>query len=87
MGLLYATLRTVGTIAASTVATRVAGLWAPSGLGGHLGRPGVFGVAFALNAAGIADSNDASLLLATIVVGTIASEFAALLLPPRATDQ
>ncbi|HWN85453.1 MAG TPA: hypothetical protein VNN99_09885 [Vicinamibacterales bacterium] len=87
LGLLYATLRTVGTIAASTVATRVAGLSAPSGLAGHLVRPGVFGVAFALNAAGIVGSGEASLLLATIVVGTIASEFAALLLPPRATDQ
>ena len=87
LGLLYATLRTVGTIAASTVATRVAGLSAPSGLAGHLVRPGVFGVSFALNAAGIVGSDDASLLLATIVVGTIASEFAALLLPPRAADQ
>jgi len=86
LGLLYATLRTVGAIAASTGAARVAGRRTSGDLAGHLIRPGVFGVAFALNAAGIAGGGDASLLLATIVLGTIGAELAALLLPLRPMD-
>jgi hypothetical protein len=85
LGLLYVTLRTVGAIA-STVAARVAGRRTSDGLAGHLIRPGVFGVAFALNAAGIV-GGDASLPLATIVLGTIGAELAALLLPLRPMDQ
>jgi hypothetical protein len=46
-------------------------------------RPGVFGVAFAVNAAGVTGGNHAT-LLGTLVVGTIATECAALLLSPRA---
>lgn len=87
LGLLYATLRTVGAIAASKGAARVAGQRTSGDLAGHLIRPGVFGVAFALNATGIAGGGDASLLLATIVLGTIGSELAALLLPLRPVDQ
>jgi hypothetical protein len=87
LGVLYAALRTVGTIAASTVAARVSGVRTSHDLAGRLIRPGVFGVAFALNAAGIAGGGGASMLLATVAVGTIASEFAALLLPTRPTDQ
>jgi hypothetical protein len=56
-------------------------------LAAHLIRPGVFGVAFALNAADAAGGDDASLLLAAVVVGTISSEFVALLLPARPADQ
>lgn len=85
LGVLYAALRTVGTIAASTVAAHVTGLRTRD-VADRLIRPGVFGVAFALNAAGIVDG-EASFLLATVVVGTIGSEFAALLLPSRPRDQ
>jgi len=42
----------------------------------------VFGVAFALNAAR-AIGADASVLLTTVVVGTIGSELVAVFLPPR----
>lgn len=82
LGLVYVMLRAVGTLAGGMAATRVAGKQLPGDLGRHLLRPGVFGVAFALNAASVA-GGDASILLATIVVGAIGSEFAALLLPPR----
>jgi hypothetical protein len=87
LGVLYAALRTVGTIAASRVAARVAGLRTSGDLAAHLIRPGVFGVAFALNAADAAGGDDASLLLAAVVVGTISSEFVALLHPARPADQ
>ena len=64
------------------MASRVAGVNAPRDLGLHLLPPGVFGVAFALNAASVAGA-DASMLLAAVVVGTIGSELVAVLLPPR----
>jgi hypothetical protein len=86
LGLLYTTLRTVGAIAGSLVATRVAGLQASDDLATHLIRPGVFGVAFALNVGGVGGVGDASLLLASVVVGTIGSEIAALLFSARPID-
>jgi hypothetical protein len=82
LGLLYASLRTVGTLAASATAARLAGLRRSRAVVGHLARPGVFGVAFALNVADSAGGSVASLLLAMVVIGTIASEFAALMLRP-----
>jgi len=78
----YVLLRVVGKLAGGTVARRAAGTRVPRDLGFHLLSPGVFGVAFALNAARAAGS-DASVLLTTVVVGTIGSELAALLLQPR----
>ena len=48
----------------------------------HLLPPGVFGVAFALNAAGVAGA-DASVLLAAVVGGTIGAELVVPLLPAR----
>jgi hypothetical protein len=62
------------------VAARIAGANAPRDLGLHLLPPGVFGVALALNAAGVV-GGDASMLLAAVVAGTIASELVAVMLP------
>jgi hypothetical protein len=82
LGLIYAILRVAGTLIAGQLAAHVGKPHVSGDLGRQLLRPGVFGVAFALNAATIA-GGDASILLATVVAGTIASEAAALLLPPR----
>ena len=81
LGAVYLVLRVVGQLAAGEVARRAAGLEAPRDLGFHLLPPGVFGVAFALNAVSVVDH--ASILLAAVVTGTIGSEFVALLLAPK----
>jgi hypothetical protein len=82
LGLLYVLVRIVGVVAGSRLASRIAGMRParPPAL-----RPGVFGVAFALNVANVADS-DASLLLTTVVVGTVGAEVAAMLLSPRSGE-
>jgi hypothetical protein len=79
-------MRVVGQLGGGTVARRVAGVNAPRDLGLHLLPPGVFGVAFALNAVSIVGA-DASMLLAAVVAGTIGSELVALLLPPRSVSE
>jgi hypothetical protein len=78
----YVVLRVVGQLAGGTMARRVAGVNAPRDLGLHLLPPGVFGVAFALNAFSVVGA-DASMLLGAVVAGTIGSELVALFLPPR----
>jgi len=78
----YLVLRVVGKLAGGTVARRAAGVNSPRDLGLYLLPPGVFGVAFALNAVNVVGA-DASVLLTAVVAGTIGSEFVALLLPPR----
>jgi hypothetical protein len=82
LGAGYVVLRVVGQLASGTVARRVAGVNAPRDLGLYLLPPGVFGVAFALNAVSVVGA-DATMLLATVVAGTIGSELVALVLPPR----
>ncbi len=82
----YVLLRVVGKLAGGTAARRAVGTRVPRDLGLHLLSPGVFGVAFALNAARAVGA-DASLLLTTVVVGTIGSELIALLLQPRRVDE
>jgi hypothetical protein len=82
LGLVYAILRVAGTLIAGRLAAHVGRPHLSGDLGRPLLRPGVFGVAFVLNAATVA-GGDASILLATVVAGTIGSEAAALLLPPR----
>ena len=57
----------LGQLAGGTVATRVVGANAPRDLVLHLLPPGVFGVAFALNAVSVVGA-DASVLLAAVVV-------------------
>jgi hypothetical protein len=64
------------------MARRTDGVNAPRDLGFHLLPPGVFGVAFALNAVSVVGV-DASILLGAVVAGTIGSEFVALLAPAR----
>jgi hypothetical protein len=82
LGVTYLALRVVGQLAGGIVARRAAGVNVPRDLGLYLLPPGVFGVAFALNAASVVGA-DAAVLLAAVVVGTIGSELVALLLPPR----
>jgi hypothetical protein len=78
----YVVLRVAGRLAGGLTVRRLVGVHAPLDLGRHLLPPGVFGVAFALNAISVAGA-DASMLLAAVVVGTIGSELVALRLPPR----
>jgi hypothetical protein len=82
LGAGYVVLRVFGQMAGSTLARRVAGVHAPRDLGLYLLPPGVFGVAFALNAVSVVGP-DASMLLAAVVAGTIGAEIVALLLLPR----
>jgi hypothetical protein len=82
LGAAYLALRVVGQLAGGLLGRRVTGLKAPHDLGLHLLPPGVFGVAFALNAAMVL-GDDAAVLLAAVVLGTIGSEIVAFLLPPR----
>ncbi len=82
LGALYLVLRAVGLLVGGMVARRAAGVNAPRDLGFHLLPPGVFGVAFALNAVSVVGA-DASLLLAAVVAGTIGSEFLSVFLPGR----
>lgn len=86
LGAGYVVLRAAGRLAGGMVARRVAGVNAPRDLGLHLLPPGVFGVAFALNAVSVAGA-DASMLLAAVVAGTIGSELVAILLPPRSKGE
>jgi Kef-type K+ transport system membrane component KefB len=82
LGGAYVGLRVAGQLAAGLVASRVVGVNAPRDLGLHLLPPGVFGVGFALNAGSVVGA-DASLLLAVVVAGTLASELIAVRFPPR----
>ena len=80
-GAVYLALRVAGQLAGGLVATRVSGGKVPRDVGFHLLPPGVFGVAFALNAVSVVGA-DASILLAAVVAGTVGAEFGALLLSP-----
>jgi hypothetical protein len=82
LGAGYVVLRIAGRLAGGMLARPIAGVNAPRDLGLHLLPPGVFGVAFALNAVSVAGA-DASMLLAAVVAGTIGSELVAVLLPSR----
>lgn len=86
LGAGYVVLRLAGRLAGGMVARRVIGINAPPDLGLHLVPPGVFGVAFALNAVSVAGA-DAAVLLAAVVLGTIGSEVVAVQLPPRSAGQ
>jgi hypothetical protein len=77
VGGLYTLLRILGAFAGGAVARRVIDGRASGDLSRHLLRPGVFGVAFAVNAAGLTTEAQGSLLLTGIVVGTIGAEVAA----------
>jgi hypothetical protein len=82
-GAAYVVCRVVGRLASGAAVRAAQGGAASTGdLTAHLLHPGVFGVAFALNAAGVLGP-DASVLLGTVVVGTIGSELVAHALSTR----
>jgi hypothetical protein len=86
LGLGYGALRVAGQLAAGAIARRVRAVNGPGDLGLHLLPPGVFGVALALDAGAVVGA-DASLLLAAVVVGTIASELVAVPLSHRSVRE
>jgi hypothetical protein len=86
LGAGYLGLRFVGQLAGGALARRVAGNRVPPDLGLSLLPPGVFGVAFALNAVSVVGA-DASILLAAVVTGTIGAEIIALLFPRRTVSE
>ncbi len=81
----YLVLRVVGRLAGGLAVRRLRLLKAPRDLSRRLLPPGVFGVAFALNVT-LDLGGGASVLLSAVVIGTIASEIVAFLLPPRKVD-
>lgn len=76
LGAGYLVLRVIAQLASRTLVRRVADAQAPADLGLHLLPPGVFGVAFALNAVTVIGA-DAAVAHAAVVVGTIAAELLA----------
>ena len=78
----YVAVRVAAHLAAGALARRVTGAGAPEDLGRYFLAPGVFGVAFALNAV-TAIGDDASIVHAAVVAGTIGSELVAVVLRPR----
>jgi hypothetical protein len=82
-GAVFVALRVAARLAGALVAQRTRnGVDSSADLIPHLLAPGVFGVAFALNAAGVL-GRDASALLGTVVLGTIGSELVAHVLSSR----
>lgn len=73
LGAGYLLIRVIAQLAGSALARRVVGANAPADLGVQLLPPGVFGVAFALNAVSVIGA-DAAVVLSAVVVGTIGSE-------------
>jgi hypothetical protein len=86
LGVVYVGLRVLGKLVGGAGAGSVLGGKAPRDLGLHLLPPGVFGVAFALNAAAVLNDAHAPVVITAVVVGTIASELIAVVLPPRSAD-
>ena len=86
LGVAYVVLRALGKLAGGAAARGVLGWRAPRDLGLHLLPPGVFGVAFALNAAAVVSDAHAPALITAVVAGTIASELVAVFLPPRSAE-
>jgi hypothetical protein len=85
-GTAYVLARAGGVLLGAWWVRRVVSKHAPRDLGRRLLQPGVFGVAFALNASSSSGTNG-SMLLATVVLGTIGAEIAALLLPPQSSRE
>jgi hypothetical protein len=85
-GAVYVLARTGGLLVGALGVRRLIARQVPRDLGRHLLQPGVFGIAFALNAS-IVTAPNGSMLLAAVVVGTIGSEIAALLLPSQGSRE
>ncbi len=86
LGIAYLALRLVGQLAGGVAAGRAAGVNPLRDVAVHFISPGVFGVAFALNAASAVD-HEGSVLLAAVVVGTIGSELVTRPLSPRSANE
>lgn len=86
LALVYVFLRTAGKLFGGSVAGSIAGAAEPRLFGLHLLSPGVFGVAFALDAVRAAGP-DLSVMLTVVVLGTIGSEIASGLGQPRGVDR
>jgi len=82
LALAYLALRAAGKLAGAWLARRTPGARLPDDLGSSLLPPGVFGVAFALNATAMIGPSAAP-LLAVVVLGTIGSQLTAAMLRPR----
>jgi hypothetical protein len=78
----YLALRVIGKLAGGTLARRLPPIRQPAGLGTSLLPPGVFGIAFALNAAPLLGP-PAMPLLGAVVLGTIGSQLVAAVLRPQ----
>ena len=82
LGAVYLVARVIGQLAAGGLVRRLAGDSTPDDIGRRLLSPGVFGVAFSLNAVSVIGP-DAAVAHAAIVVGTIGSELVAVALRMR----
>jgi hypothetical protein len=78
----YLVLRVAGKLAGGMIARRLPPIRQPEGLGTSLLPPGVFGIAFALNAAPLLGPPSMP-LLAAVVLGTIGSQLVAAVLRPQ----
>jgi hypothetical protein len=83
-GALYVVCRVAGRLAGVIAARRIPHGMTATDVSPYVVPPGVFGVALALNAAGVIGA-DASVLLGAVVLGTVGSELAAPLLAGRRT--
>jgi hypothetical protein len=77
----YLLLRVAGKLLGGWLTRRIPGVAIPESVGPTLLPPGVFGIAFALDAASMMDSSAASILAAT-VLGSIGSQLLAALWQP-----
>jgi hypothetical protein len=78
----YLLLRTAGKLLGGWLTRRTPGVIIPESIGPTLLPPGVFGIAFAVDAASMLDSSAVSILAAT-VLGSIGSQLLAALWRPR----
>jgi hypothetical protein len=81
----YVLFRTAGKLLGGWVATRVSRVALPD-IGLHLTSPGIFGVAFAMNAVR-AFGSDVSPLIAIVVIGTVGSQLVSAVGQPRREER
>jgi hypothetical protein len=82
----YLLLRVAGKLLGGWLARRVPGVTIPDGVGPTLLPPGVFGIAFALDATAMMEST-AAVILAATVLGSIGSQLLAALWHPTETHE
>ena len=86
LALAYFLLRVAGKLLGGWLVRRVAGVALPSNIGVTLLPPGVFGIAFALDATSMMDGSGTSILSA-VVLGSIGSQLLAALWQPTETPE